>query len=235
MQKFKYSLEEIYETLIHFDAPDTLNDEEDNATNIITASVQAPIINSVDQHASNNYPGRQNIRYRRGLQNTKRNNYVKPNTNHCPACNLNNYDIIKNVNMIHTCKSNECPFRGPARMPVKATREHVIQYNLKNKDLPPKYDSNITLYNNDKPKPPKIHQPKVHFIDNSNNVDDNEDIIISTDEISIASEDINTNVTTEQDIITHDHPHAGMALMQNQYDNMQDIITDESELEEYQA
>ena len=40
------------------------------------------------------------------------------------------------INMIHTCKPEECCFRGPKFLKDKLQREKIVQYNAKNGALP---------------------------------------------------------------------------------------------------
>lgn len=94
-----------------------ITDDESNINEDSSHIIQ-PIANLI-QTDGNCYMGKpSNTRYVRSSGGYNR-SYSKPNATKYLACRMNNYDIVKNINNVHTTKPHECPFHGPEFMPIK--------------------------------------------------------------------------------------------------------------------
>lgn len=89
LQTFPHTLQHIYDDLTIMNVPTTLTINE-------TSTEIDPIVEAFN----NRYSGYKGNNYKKGAQISGYKN--KPNANICQACGLNNYDIIKGINTLHT-------------------------------------------------------------------------------------------------------------------------------------
>ena len=133
-----------------------------NTPSPITASVNHPPVTDKDMHKQDSdttsyshianttqkstdttrYPGRpQNRRYHKNFYGSRSRSPSpsKLNPTKCESCGMNNYDVDKNINKLHTCDAKTCCYRGPEFVPHQPTREHILQLNAKNGCQHPPY------------------------------------------------------------------------------------------------
>ena len=244
---FNYTLQSIYNNLTIMEAPTKLltTQEQNIQSQSIIASTEIPnpIVNTSRVNSTQHdtrYPGRQGTSYQRGQQHR---GYIKPISLQCTACGLNNYDIIKGINKIHSCKAQECPFRGPPYMPIKDTHEQLIQFGLKNNSRPPKYDNNTSLQDKNRLKQPVIPKCGINFVtpivSKVNGMDveiiedtDNYNLHYDVEEHNTDNEDDYTNTLNHESTLPD--PIIGMGNAPTD-SLMNTLINDSNDLDEIQA
>ena len=241
---FKHTLPDIYNHLMLLKVPTTFPQATTTSLTsqpLIGQLHNPPIINKVTTPQKSKYPisdikypGNQGIRYKRGSTYNTSRLQNKPNPKTCTACGLNNYDIIKGVNTLHTGNPSECPFRSPAHIRPKNVRESIIQYNFTHSMQPPKYDKNIQINSN---KHRVATLPKAHVSYATDEVIDIDDITSNQDLIDIEVTDDNKDdddisQSSSPPIPSHE-PIVGMAA--NDFTLIDQLLQDPGDITSLQA
>ena len=94
------------------------------------------------------------------------NNKSRPNIDiRCQVCGLTNRDLFKQITRLHSCKDQNCPFRGPSFISNKQMRETVQQFNVRNGERPKKVIIDPSF---SKDPPIKPHIPQIKAISDPN-------------------------------------------------------------------
>ena len=234
---FSHALHDIYEYLLIMKVPSTfpIADTPDTPSLPLIGQVEVdPIVasasnNNTKQSSSDDkFPGKQGVRFKQGTSfNTSRyqsqQSKDKPIPKTCSACGMNNYDIIKGVNVLHTCKPEECPFRSPAHIRPKDVRESVIQYNFSHNMKPPSYDKQIQMAGN-KRRDATFPSPSIASIE--------DEPPASSFEESSDHHDLHDS-SQDQDDIMSPPPIVGMAS--NDYTLIDQLMTDPGDITSLQS